>query len=211
MKKLLFISISILMILTNCGRYGYIKPKPQYTWPEMSSSLISGRVGIHIPDAELHRQFKHDKSQGCCKHKTIRVGSGVLKASNQAVKSVFSETVVLKSEPNDTYIKSLDLRGLLNFKEVFFNIEFMPYVDEEHGSEKISKYNIKLSLNINLTSIDFLLSDIRGFSVNVESSSVEPIPRNRINKELEDLTDELFELAADHLAKELVIIFGART
>ena len=196
-------------MLINCGG-GYIKPHPEYTWPDMESSQIVGKLGIHIPEGIINQQYKSSDISECCRHKTIDIGKGIVKISEQAANSVFNEALILKARPNDTYIKSLRLRGLLNYKDADLNVEFLPFVELEYGAEKIYLYNVKLSLNLEITSIDFQLSDLRGFTINVEIESTEAIPRHRVNAALEKLVDELFELAADHLAKEIVLLYGAR-
>ncbi len=201
----------VLLTFLSCGRRAYISPEPHFDWPEMHSSLISGKLGIHIPEDILSKAYKPSETTDCCKHKAIDLGKGLLRFSEQSANSVFSEVRILEAKPNDTYIKSLELRGLLNFKDAGMVVEFMPYVEPEYGADNIYQYNIRLSLNIELTSIDFMLNDIRGFSINIENESTQPIPRHRINAALQNLVDELFELAADHLAKQIINMYGART
>ncbi len=209
MRRLLLVAL-ILVLLVSCGRRGYIDPDPKFAWPEMISSQISGKIGINIPENILNQQYKAPDNIDCCEHKNVHLGRGLLEGSKQAAYSVFSDVVVLKSKPDDTYIKSLELRGLLNFKDAEMVVEFLPFIEQEYGSDKVYMYDIKLSLNAEITAIDFMLSDIRGFTINVEYESIEPVPRHRINAALEPLADRLFELAADHLAKQIVTIYGAR-
>jgi hypothetical protein len=83
-------------------------------------------------------------------------------------------------------------------------------VDKNHGAEKIYLYNIKISLDMKLTAIDFQLSDIRGITVETGAQTSEPVPRHRVNKVMQKLVDELFSTAADNLARELVTVYGAR-
>jgi hypothetical protein len=206
-KRILF-SILLLTLVAGCG--GYIKPQPQFVWPEMASSQIVGSLGIYLDKDKLHLSYNSPAGDDCCKHRAVKVGDGLLEAARQSGEAVFNKTIVLKGEPTDTYIKSLDLRGLLHLNDAYFNVEFIPYVDKNHGAEKIYLYHIKVSLDMKLTAIDFQLSDIRGITIEAGAQSNEPVPRHRVNKVMQKLVNELFSTAADNLARELVTAYGAR-
>ena len=207
-KRILF-SMLLFVLIAGCGGR-YIKPQPQFVWPEMASTQIGGSLGIYLDKDKLHLSYNSPAADDCCKHRAVMVGDGLLKAARQSGEAVFNETIVLKGEPTDTYIKSLDLRGLLHLNDAFFNVEFIPFVDKNHGVQKIHLYNIKISLNMKLTAIDFKLSDIRGITVEANAQSSEPVSRHRVNKVMQKLVNELFSTAADNLARELVTAYGAR-
>jgi hypothetical protein len=211
MIKRISVIIAVILFIAGCGGFRYINPQPEFTWPEMQSSKISGKLGIYVPEKNVHYVYKADKDEKCCNHKSISVGKGLVRASEEASRSVFNNTIILEGEPTDTYIKSLDLRGLLHIKDTYFVVEFVPFVDDEHGSDDVNLYTIKVGLELKSTAIDFLMDDIRGFTIDVNTSSSEPVSRHGVDGTLKKMVNVLFELAADHLAKELVIIYGART
>jgi hypothetical protein len=70
---------------------------------------------------------------------------------------------------------------------------------------------VTVSLTLNFSAIDFTMSDMREFNIAVESSSSEPVKRKQVNSALGRLVDEALEKAADHLARELVNTYGARS
>ena len=63
---------------------------------------------------------------------------------------------------------------------------------------------------MNLTAIDFTLSDIRDFNLDIQIESDEPAAKKQINKLLQELTTKALERLADELARKLVTIYGAR-
>ena len=209
MLKRIAIAVLLLAFIAGCGGR-YIKPQPQYSWPEMAASQIVGSLGIYLDKDKLHLRYNSPAADDCCKHRAVMVGDGLLKAAKQAAEATFNRAIVLEGEPTDTYIKSLDLRGLLHLNDAYFDVEFIPHVDKEHGANKIYSYTIKISLDMKLTAIDFPLSDIRGLTVEASATSSEPVPRHRVNKALQKLVDELFRTAASNLAHELVNFYGAK-
>ena len=146
MKTRLLITIALLALIAGCGRYRYISPNPEYVWPQMESSRISGTLGVYIPDNNLHLIYKHELSDECCKHKDIKIGSGLEKAARQSSEAVFSKTRVLTGKPTDTYIKSLNLRGLLHLKDATANVEFIPFFSDEEKSGEAKTYSVRISL-----------------------------------------------------------------
>lgn len=197
--------------ITGCGRYRYINPNPHYDWPAMESSRIGGALGVYVPENNLHLVYQHDISDECCKHRDIRIGSGLLKAARQSADAVFAETIILTGQPTDTYIKSLNLRGLLHLKDATANVEFIPYIPDNKNAESVHLYNVRISLNLNFSAIDFLLDDIREFNIVVDSESDVPVKSRDMNKTLKRLSDKVFEKASDYLARELVTVYGARS
>jgi hypothetical protein len=65
-------------------------------------------------------------------------------------------------------------------------------------------------ISLNLSTIDFLLFDIRDFNIDVQSESDVAIPRNKINNNLNNLSETALEKAAFQLARRLVNVYGAR-
>jgi len=209
-RRLLLCAV-IIAVIAGCGRYRYITPKPDFTWPEMASSQIGGSLGVYIPADNLELVLKADESKKCCDHKDIKFGAGAFKMMRQASEAVFSNTIALGKKPTDTYIKSLGVRGVLHLKDYSANVEFIPYIASDQGKADIKSYNVTVSLTFNFSAIDLELSDMREFNVAVESSTAEPVGRKQVNGALGRLVDEALEKAADHLARELVNTYGARS
>ena len=210
MIKRLLLCAAIIAVIGGCGRYRYITPRPEFTWPEMASSQISGSLGIYIPSANLDLTLKADKSKKCCDHKDIKFGTGAFQMMQQASEAVFTKTIALGEKPTDTYIKSLGVRGVLHLKDYSANVEFIPYIENDQAEDDINSYNVTVSLTFNFSAIDFQQSDMREFNVAIESSPIAPIGKSRVNKTLSRLVDEALEKAAYNLAHELVNTYGAR-
>jgi len=208
-KKYLPILI-LLALITGCGRMRYINPNPDFCWPEMESSQINGRLGVYISDENIHFNYKNASDSKCCKHKTIRVGEGLRKAASQASDAIFTGTAILSGEPTDTYIKTLNLRGLLHLKNVIFDVEFVPYIEPNHSGDEINLYRIKVSMAAEGSAIDFAVSDMKRFPINADRESSTPVTRKQAGKILKQLVNELFHEAADQLARDLVNFYGAR-
>ena len=189
-------------------------PRPEFTWPHMAASRIADSLGIYIPPENLHLVKKPRKSDTCCEFKEIRIGAGIEQAVEQAGRAVFAHALMLGERPSDTYIKSLDLRGLLHLRDVTTQVEFVPYI-KEHSARKKPKrhrerYNIIMSLDLNFSAISFRPADIREFSIDVMVESESAVGKRGINAELRRLCDTLLEKAAFKLARKLVVLYGAR-
>ena len=209
MIKRLFFFVAVVIILNGCG-VRYITPKPQYTWPEMASSKIGDSLGIYIPPENLYLIYKSSESDDCCEHKGIRLGQGIVKAVMASSKAVFDKAVLLGEKPSDTYIKALNLRGLLHVKDVVIELEFVPHIEDHSKGKSDVMYRVIITLSLNLTAIDFTLSDIRDFNLDIQIESDEPAAKKQINKLLQELTTKALERLADELARKLVTIYGAR-
>jgi hypothetical protein len=107
----------IIAVIAGCGRYRYITPKPDFTWPEMASSQIDDSLGIYIPTDNFELVLKADKGKKCCDHKDIKFGAGAWRMMRLASDAVFIKTIALGKKPTDTYIKSLGVRGVLHLKD----------------------------------------------------------------------------------------------
>jgi hypothetical protein len=211
MIKRLLVCAVIIAAIAGCGRYRYITPKPEFTWPEMASSQIGDSLGIYIPTDNLELVLKADKSKKCCDHKDIKFGAGAFQMMQQASEAVFTKTIPLGEKPTDTYIKSLGLRGVLHLKDYSANVEFIPYLENDQSETNIKLYNVTVNLTFNFTAIDFQMSDMREFNVAVESSSTLPIGKSKVNKTLKRLVDVALEKGAFNLARQLVNTYGARS
>jgi len=211
MIKRLLLGAAIIAVIAGCGRYRYITPRPSFTWPEMASSQIGDSLGIYIPSDNLELVLKADKSKKCCDHKDIKFGVGAFQMMSQATEAVFYRSISLGKKPTDTYIKSLGVRGVLHLKDYSANVEFIPYIESDQAEDDVNSYNVTVSLTFNFSAIDFQMSDMREFNVAVESSTIEPVGKNRVNKTLSRLVDEALEKGALNLARELVNTYGARS
>jgi len=197
------------IIIAGCSRV--IVPRPEFTWPEMASSKIYDSLGIYIPAENLNLVYHASEAGPCCEHKDLQIGRGVVKAITQSSNSVFSRTRLLGQRPTDTYIKSLHLRGVLNLKDLTVEIEFIPYIEAHNNVERKEYYNIKVNIGLNLSAIDFKLSDIRDFHIEATSETAEAIAPGRVNRILEELASTALEKAAQQLAQKIMTIYGART
>ena len=207
--KLLFFGL-ILIVLTSCSP-PYILPQPDYSWPEMASSKIGDSLGIYIPPENLYLTYVSKNQDPCCDHKDIKLGQAAFKAINSSSQAVFSNVIMLGEKPSDTYIKSLNLRGLLHVKDISIAVEFIPHIDNHINSDKIDQYDVVLTLNMNFSAIDFLLSDIREFNLKITTNSDDSISERSVNGLLKKLSQTALEQMADQLAHKLITIYGART
>lgn len=205
--------MAILLCIAGCAPQ-YIVPQPEFTWPEMATSKIGDSLGIYIPIDNLNLIYKPVTSQPCCIHKDIHIGEGASRAVLSASQAVFSYALMLGDRPNDTYIKSLNLRGLLHLKDITAVCEFLPHIEDHFDNDKNvrkpDKYNILITINLNFSAIDFTLDDIHEFSISVKTESERPVSKRRINNQLRKLSKTALEQAADYLARKLVNLYGAR-
>lgn len=198
----------ILLLPVGCARY--IKPQPEFSWPEMENSKIDGALGIYISTEDINRVIRAEPEIRCIDYKDIFIGQGILKAVELSSQAVFFRTDYLGEKPSDTYIKSLNLRGLLHLKDVVASVNVLPYGSFSNKSDKEKRYKVSIILNLNFSAIDFLLSDIRDFNIDVRIESDKAIPSNGINNSLENLSKLILEKAASQIARMLVNIYGAR-
>jgi hypothetical protein len=199
----------LIAVVAGCSRV--IVPRPEFTWPEMASSKIYDSLGIYIPAEKLNMVNRSNEDEPCCEHKALQIGRGVVKAITQSSNSVFIRARLLGQKPTDTYIKSLNLRGVLNLKDLAVDIDFIPFVEEHKIVERKEYYNIKINISLNLSAIDFTLSNIQDFHIEATEETSEPIPPQRVNRTLEELTNTALEKAALDLARKIMTIYGART
>jgi len=199
----------LILLLITCGR-PYITPHPEYSWPEMASSKIADSLGIYIPSENLSLIYKPRTAKSCCDHKDIKLGTGISKALISSSRAVFAETIMLDDKPSDTYIKSLNLRGLLHLKDISASLEFVPFIEDHSHADKLEQYEVIITLSLNFSAIDFLLSDIREFNIDVTMEGEISVTQGRANRLLEKLCNSALERVADELARKLVTIYGAR-
>jgi len=199
----------LILLFAACGR-PYITPHPEYSWPEMASSIIDDSLGIYIPSENLSLIYKPRTATTCCDHKDIKLGTGISKALISSSRAVFTEAIMLDDKPSDTYIKSLNLRGLLHLKDISASLEFVPFIEDHSHADNPDQYKVIITLSMNFTAIDFLLSDIREFNIDVTMESEISVTQGRANRLLEKLCNSALERVADELARKLVTIYGAR-
>jgi len=208
------LSMAILLAFTSCAPR-YIAPQPEFAWPEMALSKIGDSLGIYIPYDNLNLICKPDLSQPCCIHKDIHIGDGASQAVLSASQAVFAYALMLGEQPTDTYIKSLNLRGLLHLKDITANFEFLPHIEDRFDNDKEirepDKYDILITLNLNFSAIDFALDDISEFNISVLTESEKPAAKRKINSQLKKLSKTALEQAAGYLARKLVNFYGARS
>ena len=200
----------LILLFAACGR-PYITLHPEYSWPEMASSKIDDSLGIYIPSKNLNFIYRPRAIKSCCDHKDILLGTGISKALMSSSRAVFTGTIMLGDRPSDTYIKSLNLRGLLHLKDISASLEFVPFIADHSHADKLEQYEVIITLSLNFSAIDFLLSDIREFNIDVVIESDASITQRGANRLLQKLCNSALERVADELARKLVTIYGART
>lgn len=204
----LFIYVVILLLPVGCARY--IVPQPEFSWPEMETSKIDGALGIYISAEDVNKIIHTDPEKSCLNHKDIFIGQGIHQAIELSSQAVFFKTSYLGEEPSDTYVKSLNLRGLLHLKDVVASVYILPYGNVFNKNNEKKRYKVSVMINLNFSTIDFLLSDIRDFNVDVRAESDRAVPTNKLNNSLNNLSESVLEKAASQLARKLVNIYGAR-
>lgn len=209
-RTLFRILIFILLLILPAGCARHIIPRPEFNWPEMESSKIDGILGIYISTDNVNRVILSDPEKNYFSHKDIFIGQGILQAIKLSSQAVFSKTIYLGEEPSDIYIRSLNLRGLLHLKDIVANVDILPYGDEVNKKGESKLYKVSVMISLNFSAIDFLLSDIRDFNVDVQTESGKAIPQNKINSYLNNMSKSALEKAASQLARKLVNVYGAR-
>ena len=196
------------LLIAGCSRV--IVPRPEFTWPEMASSKIYDSLGVYIPADKVNMAYRANETEPCCEFKPVQIGRGVAKAITQSSNSVFIRTRLLGRHPTDTYIKSLNLRGVLNLKDLTVDIDFKPFFEEHKVDERRETYYVKINISLNLSAIDFKLSNIQDFHIEATEETTEAIPPRRVNRTVEELTNAALEKAALDLARKIMTIYGAR-
>jgi len=202
-------TVGLVSLLIACS--AHIRPNPQYSWPDMASSKISGKLAVYIPREKLASVVKSESTPGRLKHKPLAIGAGAKIMTQQAVTAVFDNADYFDKIPDEKNLKNLGYRGLLVLDSINILLN-MPAVDSLVG-DSLNISDMSIRVGIVYTAHDYLIQLAEPVKFGPDGQVGKRMHRadlKKIDIVLKDITDRILKENADYLAKSLIQIYGAR-
>jgi hypothetical protein len=208
-KSILNLAAAVLFPLLLAGCASHIRPKPEFSWPDMADSKIAGKLAVFISPETAKTIVKSDPSAEF-HHNDLLIGSGAVKLTEEVCLAVFAQAEIFNKRPGDEFLKNAGYRGLLSLDSITTNIT-LPTKSGQNDSSALSDMSIRLGLNY--SAVDFLIKQDIPPSFGPDGQygkKMKPDDLKNINKGLKELTNRILKESGTNLAQSLVNIFGAR-
>jgi hypothetical protein len=200
-------SAFVLFVMNGCS--AHIRPKPNFIWPEMADSKISGKLALFIsPHAEkaVTKSLPGDEF----KHNDLMIGQATARLVHQVCLSVFQDVVVFDKMPDTQQLKDAGFRGILKLDSIATIIN-MPKSSLMGDSAIYTDMSIRLGLNCSAE--DFLIKQEIPSTFGPDGQYGKKFSGKEIkaiDKILKDLSERILKESGANLAQSLANIYGAR-
>lgn len=197
----------IIFIVAGCS--AHIRPKPDFTWPEMADSKINGKIAVYISPVAA-KTIAQSLPDDEFRHKDLLIGEAVAKLTHQACLAAFQEVVILKKLPETEQLKAAGFRGIFKLDSIL-TIVNMP--TSSARDDTIAYTDMSIRLGINCSAEDFLIKQDIPPTFGPDGQYGKRMNHNdikAIDKILRDLSERILKESGTVMAQSLVNIYGAR-
>jgi hypothetical protein len=191
------------------GCAAHIRPNPNFTWPEMADSKVSGKLAVYITPNAADKIVKNDPASEF-HHSDLLIGQAAVKLTEQACLSVFDSVEILKQLPDIAKLKAAGYRGVIKLDSIITEIT-LPTKSAEGDSVSFSDISIRLGLSYSAE--DFLIDQMLPPSFGPDGQYGKKMNQQDMKKldgVLKDITGRILDESGKILAQSLVNIYGAR-